>query len=87
MPGVKRVVVPGPIQSVELERRRFILLLQAHDASQLAGDFSKSSPKTGEMVMTLMAGGLVLETLLDRPLIREIFEQVHAVEEGETIWA
>jgi hypothetical protein len=49
--------------------RRFILLLQAHYASQLAGDFSKSSPKTGEMVMTLMAGGLVLETLLDRPLI------------------
>jgi len=75
------------VERVELERRRFILLLQANYESELEGDFSKSSAKARAMVVTLMAAGLTLERLLEVPWERDIFAQVLTEGEEETIWA
>jgi len=75
------------VERVELERRRLISLLQANYESELAGDFSTSSAKAREMVLTLMAAGRTLETLLEKPWNCEIFNQVLGEGDDEPIWA
>jgi hypothetical protein len=74
------VITQSSPARAECERRRTAALLQAHYRKELGGDFSASTPKDRDTVVTLLATGFTYENLLSSSapaVLSEVFPDDH----------